>query len=77
MNRTIAALFLSLAASLVLARVAAAQNLVISNARIIVGPGRSIEKGAVVIKNGRIASVTGGAAPAAPSGREGHRRAPA
>jgi imidazolonepropionase-like amidohydrolase len=68
MNRTITALFLSLAASLALVSGAAAQNLVISNARIIVGPGQVIEKGAVVIKDGRIASVTAGPAPAAPKG---------
>jgi imidazolonepropionase-like amidohydrolase len=47
---------------------AAAQNLVISNARIIVGDGQVIEKGAVVVKDGRIASVTPGAAPTATSG---------
>ena len=68
MNRTIAALSLSLAASLALASGAAAQNLVISNARIIAGPGRVIEKGAVVIKDGRITSVAEGAAPAASQG---------
>ena len=43
---------------------AAAQSLVISNARIIVGNGQIIEKGAVVVKDGRIASVGEGAAPA-------------
>jgi len=42
---------------------AAAQDLVISNARIIVGNGQIIEKGAVVVKDGRIASVSEGAAP--------------
>jgi imidazolonepropionase-like amidohydrolase len=47
---------------------AAAQNLVIANARIIVGDGQVIEKGAVVVKDGRIASVTPGAAPAATHG---------
>ena len=45
-----------------------AQNLVIANARIIAGPGQMIEKGAVVIKDGRIASVTPGVATAAPKG---------
>jgi len=45
-----------------------AQNLVISNARVIVGPGRVIEKGSIVIKAGRIASVAAGAASAAPKG---------
>lgn len=40
----------------------AAQNLVISNTRIIVGNGELIEQGAIVIRNGRIASVARGAA---------------
>jgi imidazolonepropionase-like amidohydrolase len=40
---------------------ASAQNLVISNARIIVGDGQVIEKGSVVIKDGKIASVAAGA----------------
>lgn len=44
----------------------AAQNLVISNARIIVGNGSVIESGTVVVRDGRIASVGGAAA--APSG---------
>jgi imidazolonepropionase-like amidohydrolase len=68
MNRTITALCLSLAVSLALAGVATAQNLEITNARIVVGPGQTIEKGAVVITNGRITAVTAGTAPAAPRG---------
>ena len=44
---------------------AAAQDLVISNARIIVGNGQVIEKGSIVVKDGRIASVAEGAATAA------------
>jgi imidazolonepropionase-like amidohydrolase len=42
---------------------AAAQDLMIANARIIVGNGQVIENGAVVVKDGRIASVINGAAP--------------
>ncbi len=42
-----------------------AQDLVISNVRIIVGNGQVIEQGSIVIRNGRIASVAGGAANAA------------
>jgi imidazolonepropionase-like amidohydrolase len=38
----------------------AAQNLVITNARIIDGTGRAIERGAVVVRDGRIASVAPG-----------------
>ncbi len=68
MRRTIAAVFLWLAATFALASGAAAQNLVVSNARIIVGPGNVIENGAVVIQNGRIASVNAGPAPVAPQG---------
>ena len=68
MNPRIAALVLSLTAGLSLARAAEAQNLVITNARIIVGPGQVIEKGAVVVKDGKITAVTAGAAPAAPKG---------
>jgi imidazolonepropionase-like amidohydrolase len=68
MKRTIAIFCVSLAASLALARGAAGQDIVISNARIIVGPGQVIENGAVVIRNGRIATVAPGTAPAAPAG---------
>ena len=44
-----------------------AQDLVINNARIIVGNGTVLEKGAVVVKGGRIASV-GPTASNAPAG---------
>ena len=40
----------------------AAQDLVITNARIIVGNGQIIERGSVVVRNGRIASVAPGQA---------------
>lgn len=42
-----------------------AQELVITNARIIVGNGQVIERGSIVVRNGRIASVAAGAAQAA------------
>lgn len=58
----------SLAVGLALAQGVAAQNLVISNARIIAGPGQVIETGTVVIRDGRITSVTPGPGPAAPAG---------
>ena len=45
-----------------------AQNLVISNARIIVGDGQVIDKGSVVVRDGKIASVTPGAPSGAASG---------
>jgi len=47
---------------------AMAQDLVISNARIIVGNGQVIEKGSIVVKGDRIASVSEGAAGAAAKG---------
>ncbi len=58
----------SLATVLTTAGAASAQNLVISNARIIVGDGKVIEKGSLVVKDGKIASVTAGAAPAGAAG---------
>jgi imidazolonepropionase-like amidohydrolase len=59
-----------IAAALVLvtASGAYAQNLTITNARILDGTGRVIERGAVVIRDGRIASVSA-TAPAAGGGR--------
>jgi imidazolonepropionase-like amidohydrolase len=47
-----------------LAAHAAAQDLVITNARIIVGTGQVIERGSVVVRGGRITSVGAAAAPA-------------
>ena len=52
-------LLLTLTASL-----AAAQDLVITNARIIVGTGQVIEQGAIVVRGGRIATVSAGPASA-------------
>jgi imidazolonepropionase-like amidohydrolase len=46
-----------------------AQNLVIDNARIIDGTGKVIEHGFVVAKDGKIASVAGGQAPAGSAGQ--------
>src|SRR5207253_9865363 len=45
-----------------------AQNLTITNARILDGTGRVIERGAVVVRDGKIASVSA-TAPAAGGGR--------
>ena len=47
-----------------------AQNLVITNARIIVGNGQVIEHGSIVVRDGRIATVVSGEAPRAPGGTE-------
>lgn len=53
---------------LVVATSANAQNLTITNARILDGTGRVIERGAVVVRDGKIVSVSA-AAPAAGAGR--------
>ena len=60
----------ALAACLLLAGVAplAAQDLTITNARIVVGNGQVIERGAIVVRGGKIASVSAGA-PANPAGQ--------
>jgi imidazolonepropionase-like amidohydrolase len=56
-------------AALITAAPAMAQDLVITNARIIVGNGQVIERGSLVVRAGRIASVTAGAAAAQPGGQ--------
>jgi imidazolonepropionase-like amidohydrolase len=63
-------LFLAAAALVASAAPAAAQtgSLTITNARILDGRGGVIERGTIVVRDGRIASVSAGAA-AAPSGR--------
>jgi imidazolonepropionase-like amidohydrolase len=60
----------AIAACLVLAGVAplAAQDLTITNARIVVGNGSVIERGSIVVRGGKIASV-GAGAPAATAGQ--------
>jgi len=60
----------ALAASLtlVLAAPATAQDLTITNARIVVGNGTVIERGSIVVRGGKIASVAPGA-PSASAGR--------
>jgi imidazolonepropionase-like amidohydrolase len=42
---------------------AAAQDAAITNARIIVGTGQVIESGTILVRGGKIVSVTAGAAP--------------
>lgn len=48
---------------------AAAQNLVVTNARVVDGTGRVIERGHVVVRDGKIASVAAGAPAAVPGAR--------
>src|SRR5882762_4512545 len=57
--RTFASSCVSLAACLVLTSGAAAQDLVITNARIIVGTGQVIDAGTIIVRDGKIATVTG------------------
>ena len=63
-----ATLAITLAVLIGLTRPAAAQDVVITNARVIVGNGQVIERGSIVVRNGRIASVAAGA-PSASGGR--------
>lgn len=67
MIRTTAACVSSIAAAVLLASAADAQDLVITNARVLDGNGAAIEQGHVVIRDGRIESL-GPGSPAASSG---------
>ncbi|HTI66624.1 MAG TPA: amidohydrolase family protein [Caulobacteraceae bacterium] len=68
MKKLIPALALGAAASLAASSGAAAQDMAISNARIIVGTGQVIEKGSILVKDGKIASVAAGPAKAVAKG---------
>ena len=48
---------------LIAPRLAAAQDMAITNARVIVGSGQVIESGTIIVRGGKIVSVTAGAAP--------------
>ncbi len=56
-------------ASIAVGRPAAAQNLVITNARILDGAGQVIERGAIIVRDGKIASVAAGNPSAVPGAR--------
>jgi imidazolonepropionase-like amidohydrolase len=62
MKRLLTATCVCAALSLV-ATPATAQDVAITNARIIVGSGQVIESGTIIVKGGKIVSVTAGAAP--------------
>jgi imidazolonepropionase-like amidohydrolase len=62
MKRMLVATYMALAGLLAPA-LAAAQDVAITNARIIVGSGQVIESGTIIVKGGKIVSVTAGAAP--------------
>ncbi len=68
MNRLLVVAAAAMPLSVVPVTGAVAQNLLISNARIIIGTGQVIEKGAVVVTDGKISAVTEGNAPKAPKG---------
>ena len=68
MKRNRTALGAAAILSLALGSTAIAQNLVISNARIIDGTGKVIERGSVVARDGKIVSVGSGDAPAGSAG---------
>ena len=53
----------SMAMALIAPSPAAAQDVAITNARVIVGNGQVIESGTIIVRGGKIASVTAGAAP--------------
>jgi imidazolonepropionase-like amidohydrolase len=60
MNRLIALLFCAALVHAGAASTVSAQDLTISNVRILVGNGQVIEQGTIVVRNGRIASVGAG-----------------
>jgi imidazolonepropionase-like amidohydrolase len=62
MKKLVAFTLLAFSCTLCCVRSLAAQDLVITNARIIVGNGDVINQGSIVIRSGRIASVSAGAA---------------
>jgi imidazolonepropionase-like amidohydrolase len=62
MNRLLIAVCLVVTV-LLAPRDAAAQDVAITNARIIVGSGQVIDSGTIIVKGGKIVSVTAGAAP--------------
>jgi len=67
--KTLLALMVACVCGLAHATLAAAQDLLITNARIIVGDGTVIEQGSIVVRGGRIASIAQGRA-TAPSGAQ-------
>ena len=57
MNRLVTVIVVALSGLLCCTRDLAAQNLLITNARIITGTGAVIDRGSVVVRDGRIVSV--------------------
>jgi imidazolonepropionase-like amidohydrolase len=69
MKTLIGVLCLSLVGTIALARDSAAQNLVITNARILDGKGGVLERGFVVVRDGKIVSISSGTAPSSADAR--------
>src|SRR6185295_10569628 len=61
MKTFVAVACVTLTAALVYVRDSAAQDLVVTNARILDGKGGVIERGSVVVRDGKIVSVASGA----------------
>lgn len=61
MKNTLSLVLLAFAGHLGIAKTAAAQDLVITNARVIVGNGTVIPQGTIVVRGGRIVSASAGA----------------
>jgi imidazolonepropionase-like amidohydrolase len=61
--------FVLIALLLLAAAPASAQNLVVTNARVVDGTGRVIERGHVIVRDGKIVSVAAGAPAAVPGAR--------
>src|SRR6187200_897167 len=57
-------LCLTIAVFIILPAIASAQDVAITNARVIVGSGQVINSGTIIVKGGKIVSVAAGAAPA-------------
>jgi imidazolonepropionase-like amidohydrolase len=68
MHRSVRYAVATAALALGITSAASAQNLVASNARIIVRPGQTIERGSIVVTNGRITSVGPGVPTGVPGG---------
>ena len=51
---------LAIAVFIILPAIASAQDVAITNARVIVGSGQVIESGTIIVKGGKIVSVTAG-----------------
>src|SRR5688572_26003352 len=65
MKRLLVITFAAVVGGVGLAQDGAAQNLIITNARVLDGRGGMIQSGSVVVRDGKIVSVSAGAAPAA------------